>query len=189
MTAPPIKTPRLLLRQLRLTDALSMHVALSDDTTMRYWSSAPHKSLAETETYITWNASEEKGHVCWAITENNDLALGWVILIPKREGVYEVGYILRPDYAGRGLAREAVNAAIAHGFSALGSRRICADIDPDNAASVKLVEALGFKLEGHLREEWKTHIGVRDSLIYAILARDWSASPISRGPATDDRKS
>jgi RimJ/RimL family protein N-acetyltransferase len=166
-----------------------MHVALSDDTTMRYWSSAPHKSLAETETYITWNASEEQGHFCWAIAEENDLALGWVILIPKREGVHEIGYILRPDFTGRGLAREAVHAVIAFGFSTLGLRRICADIDPENTASVNLVEAIGFKLEGHFREEWKTHIGVRDSLIYAILARDWFASSISLGPATDDTKS
>ena len=143
---------------------------------MTWWSSGPHKSIAETETYISWNANEDEGHYCWAITENGDLALGWVILIPKREGVHEIGYILRPDYGGKGFAREAVRAAINFGFSELALRRIFADVDPDNKASARLVEKLGFTLEGCLRAEWETHIGVRDSLIYGLLASDWLKS-------------
>ena len=47
-----------------------------------------------------------------------------------------------------------------------------ADIDPENAGSIKLVERLGFKYEGRLRGAWKTHIGVRDTLIYGMLAQD-----------------
>jgi RimJ/RimL family protein N-acetyltransferase len=171
----------LILRQLRVADASSLHVAMSNESHMRWWSSADHKNVAETQAYISWNASENEGHLCWAITQRDDQALGWVILMPRREGVQEVGYILRPDYCGRGLAREAVWAAIGYGFSALGLRRIMADIDPANMASIRLVETLGFKLEGRLREEWKTHIGVRDSLIYALLGNEWFASPVSTG--------
>jgi [ribosomal protein S5]-alanine N-acetyltransferase len=181
MTAPMLKTPRLVLRQLRMADASSLHVAMADKSNMRWWSSAHHKSVGETETYIRWNASVDEGHLCWAITERDDLALGWVILMPRRDGVQEIGYILRPDFGGRGLAREAVWAVVGHGFSTLGLRRIMADIDPENTASIQLVEALGFKLEGHLREEWKTHIGVRDSLIYALLSKEWFASSASSG--------
>ncbi len=187
MLAPNLRTPRLLLRQLRVTDAPSVHIALADEANMTWWSSGPHKSVAETATYISWNANEDEGHYCWAIAESNDLALGWVILIPRREGVHEIGYILRPDYGGRGLAREAVHAAIDFGFSDLGLRRIFADIDPDNKSSVRLVETLGFKLEGCLREEWETHIGVRDSLMYGLLARDWPRSPDHMVPKTASR--
>jgi [ribosomal protein S5]-alanine N-acetyltransferase len=182
MAAPTLRTPRLILRQLRLADAPSLHVAMSDKAHMRWWSSAEHKNVAETQAYIGWNASEDEGHLCWAITERNDQALGWVILMPRRDGVQEVGYILRPDHGGRGLTKEAVWAAVGYGFSALGLRRIMADIDPENIASIRLVEALGFRLEGQLRDEWKTHIGIRDSLIYAVLARDWFASPVSAAP-------
>jgi [ribosomal protein S5]-alanine N-acetyltransferase len=46
---------------------------------------------------------------------------------------------------------------------------------------------LGFRLEGQLRDEWKTHIGIRDSLIYAVLARDWFASPVSAGADIGNR--
>ncbi|CAC9895080.1 unnamed protein product [Aureobasidium pullulans] len=38
-----------------------------------------------------------------------------------------------------------------------------------------LVAPLGFKLEGHLRAEWETHIGVRDSLIFGLLAEEWQS--------------
>ena len=52
-----------------------------------------------------------------------------------------------------------------------------ADTDPDNIGSNRLLERLGFKLEGHLRAEWETHIGVRDSLIWGLLAAEWNGQP------------
>lgn len=58
-------------------------------------------------------------------------------------------------------------------FGEEGQRRVFADVDPENVGSVRLLEALGFKLEGHLRQEWETHIGIRDSLIYGLLADEW----------------
>ena len=54
-----------------------------------------------------------------------------------------------------------------------GQRRVFADTDPDNRGSIALLERLGFRLEGRLRGEWHTHIGVRDSLIYGLLAEEW----------------
>jgi RimJ/RimL family protein N-acetyltransferase len=56
-----------------------------------------------------------------------------------------------------------------------GQRRIFADTDPDNQPSIALLTRLGFTLEGRLRAEWQTHIGVRDSLIYGLLAEESSS--------------
>ena len=50
-----------------------------------------------------------------------------------------------------------------------------ADTDPDNVGSIKLLEKLGFQKEGHLRSEWETHIGVRDSLIFGLLREEWES--------------
>ena len=47
-----------------------------------------------------------------------------------------------------------------------------ADVDPDNSASRRLLERLGFLLEGILREEWETHIGVRDTALYGLLKEE-----------------
>lgn len=174
MAAPTLTTGRLVLRQLRIDDAPQLHPALSDVDQVRWWSSGPHASLTETQEYLQFNASEDEDHLCWAITSGDDRALGWVILMDKRHGVAEIGYILRRDAGKRGIAREAVAAVIDYGFRSHGLRRICADVDPDNAGSVALLEYLGFRREGLLRAEWETHIGVRDSLIYGLLRDEWS---------------
>ena len=50
-----------------------------------------------------------------------------------------------------------------------------ADTDPDNRFSIGLLQKLGFQLEGHLRAEWETHIGVRDTLLFGLLRDEWLA--------------
>ncbi len=76
---------------------------------------------------------------------------------------------------GGGIAIEAVSAVIDRLF-AEGQRRVFADTDPENLASRGLLEKLGFKLEGMLRAEWETHIGVRDTALYGLLPSDWGAA-------------
>lgn len=165
-------TPRLHLRPITFEDAPALHGALSDETTMRYWSSAPKSSLAETRSYMAFNVKGEAGP-CWAITrrESPEQAMGWVILMTKKPGIAEIGFILVPSQAGRGYGYEACKAVMDHGFQT-GLRRIFADIDPDNAASIALVKKLGFLYEGRHRAAWDTHIGIRDSVIYAKLSSD-----------------
>ncbi|MBL0767405.1 GNAT family N-acetyltransferase [Sphingopyxis sp. DHUNG17] len=176
MTAPTLTTGRLRLRQLVADDAPALHGALSDSRVMQWWSSGPHGSLAESEEYLRWNSAIDNGHRCWAITLDGDAALGWVILRERRAGVAEIGYILGREQWGRGIAREALARVIDYGFDAANLRRIFADTDPDNGASIGLLERLGFVCEGRLRAEWETHIGIRDSLIYGLLREEWRAS-------------
>ena len=70
------------------------------------------------------------------------------------------------------VAAEAVTRVIDQLF-AEGQRRVFADTDPDNVASRRLLERLGFRLEGMLRGEWETHIGVRDTALYGLLREEW----------------
>ncbi|MBA3940553.1 MAG: GNAT family N-acetyltransferase [Sphingopyxis sp.] len=177
MPAPTLTTARLVLRQLCEADAPALFPVLSDPQVMRWWSSGAHTTLAETVDHVRTNAVPDGEHICWAITAGDDVALGWVILMDGKPGVKEIGYILRRDLWSRGIAREAAARVIDHGFGDLGLRRIFADTDPDNAASIALLERLGFQREGRLRGEWETHIGVRDSLIFGLLRDEWSPSP------------
>lgn len=174
MPAPTLTTARLVLRQIREDDARALFPVLSDAQVMTWWSSGPHRSLAETVDYVKGNAAEGQGYLCWAITAGDDVALGWVILIDGKPDVKEIGYILRRDRWGSGIAREAVTRVIDHGFGEMKLRRIFADTDPENPGSIGLLERLGFQREGRLRGEWETHIGVRDSLIYGLLRDEWT---------------
>ena len=61
--------------------------------------------------------------------------------------VYELGFHLRPQFWGRGLAMEAARAVIHHAFEALQATSLFAGHHPDNAASARLLEKLGFRYD------------------------------------------
>jgi len=170
---PILVTERLRLRALTVDDAEALFPTLSDADLMTWWSSAPHQTIDETRAYFTPRVDRDNWR-CWAITlAGGDIAIGWVAAGEKRQGgVTEIGYLLARDHWGRGIAAEAVSAVIDRLF-AEGQRRVFADTDPENAASLALLERLGFTREGYLRGEWETHIGVRDSVILGLLEDEW----------------
>lgn len=61
------------------------------------------------------------------------------------EGALEMGFHLRPEYWGRGLAEEAGRGVIAHAFNKLGLESLLAGHDPENAASQHILQKLGFR--------------------------------------------
>jgi len=76
---------------------------------------------------------------------------------------------MRREATGRGLASKALKLVEDYAFGPLGLHRLAADIDPDNSSSISLFLRAGFEREGLLRGNWKTHLGVRDSVIMAKL--------------------
>ncbi|WP_010164681.1 GNAT family N-acetyltransferase [Sphingomonas sp. PAMC 26617] len=169
---PVLETARLRLRVRTADDAEALFPTLSDPVAMTYWSHAPFETVAAVrarfaEPFVTWRA--------WAITRHgSDTAIGFVAVGDKREGkVSEIGYMIDRAHGGAGLAREAVARVIDQLFVAEGQRRVFADTDPDNVRSNALLQSLGFTLEGRLRAEWETHIGVRDTFLWGLLATEW----------------
>jgi ribosomal-protein-alanine N-acetyltransferase len=167
-------TARLVMRPLSVDDAEALHPAYADPGVMQYWSSAPHTDLATTRTYLAPRVDDTDWQA-WAITRSgDDRAIGTLAANLRRPGVSEIGYLLGRAHWGGGYAREAVGALIELLFRHRGMRRVFADTDPDNAASIALLERLGFVREGLLRAEWETHLGVRDTALYGLLASDWA---------------
>ena len=166
-----LETARLRLRPRILADAEALHPAYADAELMRWWSSGPHDRIEQTRAHLAKEAPEWR---CWAITlKGDDRAIGFVAAGEKRQGnVSEIGYMLLRAHWGGGIAAEAVSGVIDRLF-AEGQRRVFADTDPENAASRGLLERLGFQLEGILRAEWETHIGVRDTALYGLLKDEW----------------
>jgi RimJ/RimL family protein N-acetyltransferase len=68
---------------------------------------------------------------------------------------------------------EALPALVAHAFGALDLNRLEADIDPRNTASARVLERLGFRREGLLRERWIVNGEKSDSAIYGLLRAEW----------------
>jgi ribosomal-protein-alanine N-acetyltransferase len=85
----------------------------------------------------------------------------------------ELGYALRKDHWGRGYASEASRLMLDFAFSTAGLRRVQAATGPDNGPSRVLLERLGFRYEGCMRDHVFTNGGWRDSLLYAVLEPEW----------------
>lgn len=88
----------------------------------------------------------------------------------------ELGWVIDPEYAGRGIATEAAGELLRIAFDDLGLRRATALCFADNVASWRIMEKLGMRREEHTRAE-SLHRSGRwlDGLGYAMLADEWRA--------------
>ena len=175
-----LETPRLRLRGLTDGDVPSLFAIFNDAETMRYWSHAAMADIAEAEALL--RDIRQRGEACtlfqWGIARReDDLVIGTCTLhrIDGQHRRAEVWYILRRDHWGRGLAHEALTALMNHSFGTMNLHRLEADIDPRNTGSIRSVERLGFKLEGQLRERYFLAGEIQDSLIYGLLAPEWTS--------------
>jgi RimJ/RimL family protein N-acetyltransferase len=158
-----IRTERLLLRRARLDDTAAMHVIMSNPVAMRYWSSLPHADYADTE---RWMASMVDADP----VESDDFIVTLDGRLVGKLGAWklpEVGFLLDPAVWGRGLAREALAAFIARRRT-LGSTELTADVDPRNAASLKLLQGAGFIETGRASGTWQIGDELCDSVYLSL---------------------
>jgi [ribosomal protein S5]-alanine N-acetyltransferase len=93
----------------------------------------------------------------------------------KSVGAFEadIGYELNPDYWSRGLATEAARGIIRFGFEQLKLHRISSWCVADNVGSAHMLEKIGMRQEGRLRENEYYKGRWWDTLLYAILEHEW----------------
>ena len=101
-----------------------------------------------------------------------DATIGIESLPNKRA---EIGFTLRRDHWGAGLATEASRLLLAFGFDQLGMHRIEATSHPDNVASIRVLEKIGMSIEGRIRDHLFVNGAWRDSLAFSILESEWRA--------------
>jgi ribosomal-protein-alanine N-acetyltransferase len=176
---PTLETKRLTIRALSDADIPALFEVFRDPESVRYWSHTALTDIAQAEELLrTIEKNVATGTFAqWGIARrDDDLVIGTCTLhrILRDHRRAELGYILRRDHWGRGLAAEALTRLFEHAFGTLGLHRLEADIDPRNAGSIKLIERLGFRREGLLRERYFVAGDIQDSVIYGLLAPDWS---------------
>ncbi|GJL96113.1 MAG: hypothetical protein DHS20C05_25180 [Hyphococcus sp.] len=153
-------------------DGEALHAIFGDEECCRYM---PDPAVARPEDTVAmlkkWNEGTED--TTWAIVDEPEgVALGRMTMIPRGDKIWEVGIMVVPSAHGRGLATGAVAQGLDVVFDKHQARRIYADVDPDNIASRRIFEKLGFQHEGVFRAAWDTHIGVRDSDIFSLIDTD-----------------
>jgi RimJ/RimL family protein N-acetyltransferase len=178
-TPTQLTTERLALRWLDKNDAAAQFALFSDPAVMEF--------IAEPWTRMT-QAEEALEQALASYRDGSNL----VFAVELREtGEFignvnlhrffesnrrcEVGYAIASAHQGRGYATEALAAVIEYGFRALDINRFEADINPANEASARVLERLGFRREGLMRERWIIRGAKQDSAFYGLLKADWDA--------------
>jgi len=178
MTLPLIDAPRVRLRAIDESDLDHLFAIFSDPKVMRYWSTPPLKTLDEAfELLRGIHDTNERGTMLkWGVgLKPTDKLIGTVTLfnLELTQGRAELGYAQAREHWGNGYNHEALQALLAYAFGEMKLRRLEADVDPRNAASIKTVERLGFQREGYLRERWHVSGEIQDALFFGLLKREW----------------
>lgn len=141
-----------------------MHRVLSNPDAMHYWVTAPHEDIAQTRAWLNEMIAAPADLSDDFVVERSGEVIGKV----GARRLPDFGYILHPDHWGDGLASEAVAAFTVHVFRRPDVPFLTADIDPRNAASIRLMEKLGFTETGRASRTWQTHLGWCDSVYFRL---------------------
>jgi len=151
-----LRTKRLRLRPPDMNDLVPMFEIMSDPSTMRYWSTLPHADLDVTRAWLEDKVARDREVGGQFMIELDGRMVGKV----GASALPEFGFIIHPDFCGKGIATEASLAFIAHVFADPKVTHLHADVDPRNVPSLRLLHRLGFVETGRasntflLGDEW-----------------------------------
>ncbi len=178
----PIRTARLDLRPVAADDFAAIHTYQRRPEVCRYLYWGPldeagsRTSVATKSTRTTLRESGDILQLAVVVRETGTLVGDVTFVYTSREHRQGgIGYVFNPDHSGRGYATEASRALLELGFEELGLHRVQAELDGRNTASARLLERLGMRREGHLRENEFLDGEWTDEVVYAMLAREWRA--------------
>jgi ribosomal-protein-alanine N-acetyltransferase len=180
-TLPIITTQRLLLRWISENDIDSLFEVFSDPQVMRYWSTPPYTNREDAVQLQRDIAAgnENNTMIKWGLAlRDSDRLIGTTTLfnLSLENGRAELGYAMGRAHWGKGYMIEALQALLFHAFEVMNLRRLEADVDPRNTASIRTLERLGFQKEGYLRERWHVNGEIQDAYFYGLLRREWRNS-------------
>lgn len=147
-----LSTERLILRHLRAQDAPFLVELLNEPAFLRFIGDRQVRNPAQARAYLADGPLamyERRGFGLFRVElRHGRLPIGICGLV-QRDWLADIdlGYALLERYWGRGYAHEAAAATLAYARDHLGLRRIVALVQPDNGASIHLLEKLGMKHE------------------------------------------
>jgi ribosomal-protein-alanine N-acetyltransferase len=171
---PNLETERLLLRRLTINDAEEILTLRGNPEIMKFIPRPLAKSKEEALEHIAIIDAkiESNEGINWAITLKNNSKLIGIIghyRISTENYRAEIGYMLLPEFHGKGIITEAIKEVVNYGFNQMKLHSIEGIIDPENYASAAVLEKNGFVKEAHLKEAEFYEGKFLDKVIYSIL--------------------
>jgi ribosomal-protein-alanine N-acetyltransferase len=181
---PVLCTPRLVLRQLIPEDAAAVFEIRGDYQVTRLNIGPAYTHLGQAAELIdSITAGYRQGiELRWgiALAGQPDWVIGMVGYNEwnRRDRRGSVGYDLARDYWGLGIMPEALREALRFGFGRMGLNRVEADASAENTASSRVLEKLGFGLEGRQRQQYFDQGAFHDLLLYGLLKAEFEAAEL-----------
>lgn len=172
---PILKTERLLLRQVTAKDADTILALRSNDEVMKYIPRPYLKNREDALELITmFDDKIENGiGINWGIAflDEPEKIIGIIGHYRMKPEHYraEVGYMIFPEYNGKGITSEALQKVVEYGFKEMKLHSIEAILDPENTGSEKVLIKNGFVKEGHFIENEYYEGRFLDSMVYSLL--------------------
>jgi [ribosomal protein S5]-alanine N-acetyltransferase len=176
-----LETHRLLMRDFIEADWQVVFAYQSDPLYLLYnnWTHRTQKDVCEFIEMFIGQQKEQprtKFQLAIILKEENQLIGNCGIRVNDPEmREANIGYELNTQYWGQGYATEAAQAILKFGFEELKMHRIWSWCVVQNVASVKVLEKIGMRCEGHLREKELIKGRWYDNFLYAILDHEWKA--------------
>jgi len=175
---PEISTSRLILRNMRMSDAKDIYEYSCDPEVARHVLWEAHQNIHQTKAYIRYVLRQYRlgspSSFCIALKETGRVigTIGFMWISNENRSA-EVGYSLSRAYWNKGYMTEALAAVLRFGFMELNLNRIEAQYECDNPASGRVMEHVGMRREGTLKERLYNKSRFVDVELYAILREEW----------------
>jgi len=176
---PILQTPRLRLDRICEADLPRLLYLRNNPQTMRYID----RPVAETieDAKVLWQQMEtgieNKQALSWGLYVKGSTELIGFIGYWRAETENfrsEIGYMIAPEFEGKGLMSEALLAALQYGFGEMKLHSVVADINPSNERSKSLLLKFHFQREAYFRENIFYNGAFIDTEIYTMLKRDFN---------------
>jgi len=174
-----LETGRLLLRKMSLSDAEDLFEYASDPEVAKYTTWQAHESIEDTKCFLNSVMDQHKNRQVapWGVIHKEDKKLigtcGFVYWdLPNSRA--EIAYALSRKYWRKGYMTEAVREVITFGFRTMELNRIEARCKIKNIASARVMEKVGMRFEGILRQHMFAKGTYHDLKIYSILKEEWT---------------
>lgn len=154
---PVLKTEHLSLRLMHVIDTEDMFDYAKREDVTRYLTWKPHASVSYTKDYLKYISSRYAlgDFYDWALIDRESRRMigtcGFTKIDVANNGA-EIGYVLNPDFSGRGYATEAAARVLEFGFCELELQRIEARFMKGNDASLRVMQKLGMTFEGYRKD-------------------------------------
>lgn len=142
---------------------MPLHAIFSNARAMRYWSTPPHDSPERSQENLDRMIGADEPLLYFVIEMD-----GQVVGTAGGHGLGEVGFILHPEHWRKGIVTEAMQAILPCIWANTTLSYVFADVDPDNTASCKLLEHLGFHVHSNAKNTHCINDVWSDSVYYRL---------------------